>query len=705
MKASSAIASLVAIVGLASADDGPVTRVVSLLEELKSRIETDGAEEQKVYDKYACWCETTTARKAAAITEARTELKLLGTTILKLKGTISTRTAEIKELLGDIKENEEAQKKATAIRSRENADFVAEKTETQQALAALEKALAVLNANTFIETREALSHVHAAVEKASRHVKLNSRQRAALSQLVHGRAGAAYAPQSATIQGILSDMYHTFASNLEKAEHSEATLHRNYEALMDVKHKELVTLQETSAKKQQEKAEAETILADATQNYADTEEQMKADIKFFDVTKESCEGKTEEWSKRKELRASELEGISEALKILTSDEAKELFAKSIKPGVGTGTFLQIDATMRNSRAARAFKALEAHARASHSLRLAALASSLRLEGGDLNHKSGHFDVVIKAIDKLMATLKDEQAADDEKVTDCKDQFQELSLKIEDLEWKIENNNAKIQKMEEVVSAKENEKEETVKELERLAEDIKQMESTRQSENEAYGVAKDDDAKAIELLEQAKEKLEEYYKKHGKAFVQISEEPSALDDPDVAPEAKFSGKSSRKNESKGIIALLTIIIEDLQEEIKSSKEAEEAAQLDFEKRLEAAKSLQSDLETKQTNLEEQISVKNDEIEKEKGVLQENTESKENEETTEADIKPECDWFIKNLAERRSKRKTEMEGLVTAKQYLAGAKPPVGLTELKRHSFDDDAFGQINFGAVSFLQRRS
>merc|ERR1712203_178039 len=104
----------------------------------------------------------------------------------------------------------------------------------------------------------------------------------------------------------------------------------------------------------------------------------------------------------------------------------------------------------------------------------------------------------------------------------------------------------------------------------------------------------------------------------------------------------------------------------------------------------AKTLQSDLQTKNTDLEDQIAMKNDDIEKEGTVLQDNSQSKANEEKTEADIKPECDWFIKNLAERRSKRKMEMEGLVTAKQYLAGAKPPVGLTELKRHLFDDDAF---------------
>ena len=39
---------------------------VSFLSEtsLKAKIEADGKMEQQIYDKYACWCETTSARKA-----------------------------------------------------------------------------------------------------------------------------------------------------------------------------------------------------------------------------------------------------------------------------------------------------------------------------------------------------------------------------------------------------------------------------------------------------------------------------------------------------------------------------------------------------------------------------------------------------------------------------------------------------------------
>merc|ERR1719478_311731 len=76
----------------------PVTKVVELIEELKAKIEADGKMEQQIYDKYACWCETTSARKANDIHTAMSDIKSLSTKILELKGLVATRTSEIAQL-------------------------------------------------------------------------------------------------------------------------------------------------------------------------------------------------------------------------------------------------------------------------------------------------------------------------------------------------------------------------------------------------------------------------------------------------------------------------------------------------------------------------------------------------------------------------------------------------------------------------------
>merc|ERR1719178_280364 len=104
---------------------------------------------------------------------------------------------------------------------------------------------------------------------------------------------------------------------------------------------------------------------------------MNENIEFFDQTKAACLAKHDEWNIRAAERKEELAGIEEALKILTSDEARELFAKSIKPGLEP-TFLQVGgAGSEASAVTKAYRALRAQSAKTHSLRLAALAATVR----------------------------------------------------------------------------------------------------------------------------------------------------------------------------------------------------------------------------------------------------------------------------------------------------------------------------------------
>merc|ERR1719498_905875 len=133
-----------ALLGLSVASASPVERIVKLLETLKAKTEGDGKNEQQIYDKYACWCEKTSTRKANDIVQAQQDLRALGQRILKLKGKIATRTAEIAELTENIKDNEEQQEQLTAVRQKQNSDWSAMSEEVKQALAALQDAIKVL---------------------------------------------------------------------------------------------------------------------------------------------------------------------------------------------------------------------------------------------------------------------------------------------------------------------------------------------------------------------------------------------------------------------------------------------------------------------------------------------------------------------------------------------------------------------------------
>merc|ERR1719214_276750 len=61
---------------------------------------------------------------------------------------------------------------------------------------------------------------------------------------------ASYNPASATIQGILKDMYDTFSMNLEKGTETEATQQKTFEALMAEKASIMATLTGERTKKE-----------------------------------------------------------------------------------------------------------------------------------------------------------------------------------------------------------------------------------------------------------------------------------------------------------------------------------------------------------------------------------------------------------------------------------------------------------------------
>merc|ERR1719386_600921 len=140
-----ALLAMMVIPGQVVVGQSPISRVVELIQELKAKIEADGKAEQKTYDKFACWCEKTLARKAAAIDAAKETITKTQQEIIELKGKLGELGATIKQLEKEIAENEEARKEATEIRDKENEDYEAEKTESEQCIGALEAAIKVLS--------------------------------------------------------------------------------------------------------------------------------------------------------------------------------------------------------------------------------------------------------------------------------------------------------------------------------------------------------------------------------------------------------------------------------------------------------------------------------------------------------------------------------------------------------------------------------
>jgi hypothetical protein len=682
----------------------PVGKVVELIEELKAKIEADGANGQKVYDKYACWCETTTQRKADSIDAGKELIGKTTTTILTLKGAIAVLASEIAKLEADIAKNNEEMAKLTKIREKENSDYQEEKAYMETTLSSLHAAIEVLGgAGTGgdMGLLKVASKVRSALLTSDRLADLSESKQEVLrawlenpgaTQFLQGpekdyydkkaQAKASYSPQSATIMGILKDMYDTFSADLEKSNQDESNKQLTFEDLIASMTKQNKLWTEEVTGKEGQKAEKSQMLVENEELLAATQEQLKTDEEFFETARDSCKAKSEEWDERSRLRTEQLDGIAKALKILTSDEARATFESAhntraqdtfgtegsremdatdvTKKSVGDVDFLQID----EGRVPRekAYRALKSVIGSSKNLRLARLAASVRTAA------TGHFDEVIAEIDKMIQTLKDEAKEDQEQRDWCIEERNKERNNRDDLEYEIEQLAAKILRAEEKKAKLEAEKKKTEENKADLIQAMEEALADRTAENEAFHAAKDDDLKAIDFISQAIDALSEY----GKNNPSFLQQPEFEVSEDQAPDATFSSADKHAGAQGGIIQLLTQIMENLQIEVEKATEMEAGATIAYEK-------LKADSDAQIESYDNQITQLDGAIaETDAEIAADNTAKTETEgehgATVEylAKIKPNCDWIEAAFHKRAELRTKESEGLTMAKSILLGSE---------------------------------
>merc|ERR1719482_1340285 len=230
---------------------------------------------------------------------------------------------------------------------------------------------------------------------------------------------------------------------------------------------------------------------------------------------------------------------------------------------------------------------------------------------------------------------------------------------------------------------------------------------RNKEHEAFKQAMKDDADAVMLIGKAIEALNDFY-----APKMLVQQPEYTENPDTAPEAEFSDNKSRGSMGGGVIAILSMIKEDIEKEMKTTRK-DEAEDLAAYKQLykDSSASMKA-LEEKKVSLGQDIAGKVKEIAELDAVYADKEASKKATDDLLESLKPNCDWIARTFDTRMEQRKAEMKGLANAKAVLAGAAPEAGFVTTKvmgGQRTAEEALRELdvtenNIGA-SFLQRRA
>merc|ERR1719440_2053046 len=140
-----------------------------------------------------------------------------------------------------------------------------------------------------------------------------------------------YAPQSGQIFGILGQMKEDFEANLKDAQDSEAKAKSEYESLKAAKEDEIATGRKLIVSIDADIAKTQENYAEEAKQLEDTQEQLALDTEFLANLKEKCATLDADFDKRVKDRLTEIDAVSDTIKILNSDESFEAFDKQVAP--------------------------------------------------------------------------------------------------------------------------------------------------------------------------------------------------------------------------------------------------------------------------------------------------------------------------------------------------------------------------------------
>mmetsp|Transcript_88688 Transcript_88688/g.228737 ORF Transcript_88688/g.228737 Transcript_88688/m.228737 type:complete len:747 (-) Transcript_88688:88-2328(-) len=716
-----------AVVDLA-ADVNPVKKVVTLLEDMKAQVANDAEEDHEATDKYNCWCEKNGKQNVEAVETAQKQITELEAFIEQAAGLEGQLKTEISTLEADIAAGQESLDKAVKLKESETAEFQAQEKDLKETVEAISKALEVLakvqllqrqggSAAAPAEARPLLLQlkgvvkglharlgggefrsvmqqdlwdVMSSIDSAAGGAEFLSGGRSLSTLEEHGRlsslqptdlegntAGASsYNVRSGSIYGMLSEMKDDFERSLKTAQKQDLESMILFQKLRSSKLAEITAA--TTSKEEKERTLADTMAkaAQAEQDVEATKDALSADQQFLLTLKKSCKDNEEEYAKRSAARSEELQALSEAVSVLTTDDARDLYAKTM-------SFLQVRSTRHRSvgahKGAAAQKGTDAARNQAvtlamkHILRAARKHSNWVLASLAVRVRLDPFTKVKEVMDKMLAELKAQQKAESQKRSFCNTEIDSTEDTIKTKEQEKEDLEGKKLGLENSIASLESEIEELKTQVAAMQVSLKQAGEGRKKENMVFQQSVSDQRATINILQKARARLAKYYSQASLVQRGSHQEPSTSVAPGAAVEQEpEKSKAYEKSAGAGgVLQLLDMITQDAKRAESELISAEQYAQEDY---MSLVKDSNAAIEADNTALVEKTKLKEqtvaDKSEADGSLLANGEELQKLGEVVKG-MHLDCDYLLKYYKVRQEARAEEMNSIVEAKAILSGA----------------------------------
>jgi hypothetical protein len=633
-------------------DEKPIQKVIRLMKEMQSQLDKEAQEDEDMYDKLGCWCDTNEKEKTKAVAINTQRATDLTAAIEEMTAKAASLKTDIEDLTKQVATATSSLDQSTAIREKEAGEFHAFEKDSIVNTESIKGAIMTLGkVHGSALDQQSFAQVKQLIKKHwENHHRMFKGKKLTMSLVQEPvdsevdsllqQAGEGQAPQSGAIFGILKQMKESFETNLKTSQDEEATAKDTFASMKDSKTKEITAASELIDSKKEELATTDEKNAAAKEDLEDTNAAVAADTTFLANLKDKCDSATADYVARSKVRNEEIKAVAEAMDILTGDDAKDLLLKFVQVSSKASSH-----TSKNR--ARAAKFVSQLAKKLNNPKLAALSMSMRLDA---------FTKVKASIDEMIVALKKTQGDEVVKKDFCNKEIHGNEMKT------TEKTNLK-EDLTQAIADLETSKGTLADEIAALKESIataqtemKKASELRLAENTEFQMTITDQVATQEILDKALERLKDFYAK--KSFVQLS---------------SVRQPGYKKNAGAGgVMAMIGNIIEESKAEqaeaIKSENDAN-AAYAEFV----ADNSASVEAMSKSViNKSEELA----KVDENKAIAEGNLRA------TEADLLSllknyqtlhnDCDFLLKYFDVRQTKRAEEVEALQQAKAIFSGAK---------------------------------
>jgi len=325
----------------------------------------------------------------------------------------------------------------------------------------------------------------------------------------------------------------------------------------------------------------------------------------------------------------------------------------------------------------------------------------------LDGKKAGFDKVIGMIDNMVANLNKEQTADDKQLEYCEKSLDEADDKRKTLENSLSDSEAAIEEMKGTMEKLTEEIAALTAGIQALDKSVAEATELRKSDNADYKKLMSDDSTAKEVLLFAKNRLNKFYNPKlykappkrtlseedrlvtnmggdvpteapggiagtgiGAVFAQVSAHSQLKDAPPPPPET-FGPYTKKTGDGNGVIAMIDLLVKDLDKEMQEAEVDEKHAQSQYEVMMEESATKRAtdskaitDMSSEKASTEESLQEEGD---KKASTAQDHMTTMK----TISALHGECDFMVKYHDARKQARADEVDSLSNAKAVLNGA----------------------------------